>query len=163
MIRRRKSSEINARVAVAKALSAVRQSLLKVKIQERRLEMIVKRDPIARSVLENLYEVEHLLEFVSLRLETLAVTGIVPLNELKVPLKVLKKVTEVLGGSPPDILSLLSQAEEALKEAFENHIYASAPQEMFLSSTESLNRDVENILNEAKVVAEHRLEEALSR
>ncbi len=162
MIRRR-GSEINARVAVAKALSAVRQSLLKVKIQERRLEMVVKKDPIARSILENLYEVEHLLEFVSLRLETLAVTGIIPLNELKVPLKVLKKVTEVLGGSPPDILSLLSQAEEALKEAFESHMYVSTPQDMLLDSTESLNRDVENILNEAKVVAEHRLEEALSR
>ncbi len=161
---KRKESSTNIRVAVARALSSVRQSLLKVKLQERRLEITAKKDPIARKALENLYEIEHLLEFISLRLETLAVTGIIPLSELNLPLKLLKRVTEVIGGSPPDLLSLLSQAEDSLKAALEN--YSPIPEELLtepnhISRTEK--EDVETILNEARTVAERKLEEVLSR
>jgi division protein CdvB (Snf7/Vps24/ESCRT-III family) len=158
MFKRRKGKAIDARMAVAKALSLVRHTLIRVKLQERRLEYTARRDPIARRMLASLYEVEHLLEFASLRLETLAITGIIPLSELDLPLNLIRKVEEHLGGSPPDVLALLSQAEELLKGTLSSNV--SEINELLLSN-ESPRDNIEDIIKEAKVVAERRLEKLI--
>ncbi len=155
---KKKRKEVNTRIAVAKALSIVRQVLMKVKIQERRLEYSAKRDKIARKMLENLYEIEHLLEFISLRLETLAVAGIIPLSELNLPLDLLKRISDLLGGSPPDILSLLAQAEESLRKALESSTLDSTNIIDINVYEERNNTDIENIIKEAKMIAERKLE-----
>ena len=158
MLKRRR--EISTRVAVSRALSIVRQVLMKVKIHEKRLERVAKRDPIAKQMLENLYEIEHLLEFLSLRLETLAVTGIIPLSELEVPLRLMREAERSLGGSPPDILSLLGQAEEALRVALGSFTPQVNEEFMFINK-EHINNEVEDIIKEAKIVAERRLEKVV--
>lgn len=155
------SRKANVRVRVVEALNTVRQALYKARSSRRMLESLYARshDPSLMRLIEVYLKLELLLEAVALRLETVALTGVVARELVEPPLRVAREASALRDTLPPDLADLILEVDRSLAAIHD----MAAPADYYgLNLDEgNISDDVQRILREAEAVAKRRLEELI--
>lgn len=128
----------DAMIALNAAKARLRPSLVRVKSENRRGEL--------DQVEESLEKAEYLLDKLSLRLNTLIVSGVLDWKSLALIREVMKRLTS-LAVVDPSIMSYISRADDLIAKAWGDF---DIPQEPGASDLVTINDEVKKILDEAE-------------
>ena len=139
---------------------AVRYASSRLGLEVNRLRRSYERtrDPALLELLRAVLHVQTVLEILAVRLETLASIGIVVSEDLSLLRDVLAAVRSKYAGLQPMLESVLFELENATAAlAADTSLDVGAPQTPVVSE----GRGVEEVLEEARAIAESRLRELL--
>ncbi len=150
LIRRKRSRR--PKTILLEAAVTARIAATKLTMLMKRIHRLSSRDPSAAKLLRKLASLQLALEAVSLRLETLAVTGVTSVEELSAIREAVRMLTKEYSTVLPGIVSTLHELEASVTEAA-----AAANIELESASTASVGEAAARIIEEAEKVAEERL------
>ena len=159
MFWRRRRRERSRRMMILELAVAVRYASSRLGLAVNRVRNTYMRtgDPSLLTILEGLLHAQTVLEILALRLETLAAIGTLVGDDLGVIRGVLARLRDEYAGLQPMLDSVLSELENAAASvAAEAGIEAPPTVE-----GTHLSEQVSSILEEAKAVADTRLQEVL--
>ncbi len=152
---------VNPRRVLIDALAAVRRAQVEVRRAKARLSYMARQGyPLGeiRGLMENLEALDLVLERIGTRLTTILATGLLTKELLALPRELLEASSR-LEGLPPSIMEALSEVGDLL-----DSVYQAAPSQSLDHAVvveESVSREAEAILEEARSAARRRVEESL--
>jgi division protein CdvB (Snf7/Vps24/ESCRT-III family) len=158
-LRKRKSDP---RISASRALQSLRVARMHISKYTRRLQPAAQRDEHARTLLELLYKLDYLLEWVSLKLEVYIATGLNPSRTLGIAAHLLREAASLEATAPPEVLAEIMEAEENILQA----VNMVSPSDAIIvdeyeAAHGSLNNEALRVLEEAEREARRRLAERL--
>ncbi len=145
------------REGLLRAIAMIRRALAELKRAEWRARRLSQSDP---QILKYILALQLVLERVLLRLETIAVTGIITRDLLRLPLSLVKEALSEIRPPVPALSSALLEIENVL-----GHVYTilpETPESIDVTSTQAAfdSEQARAVLREALREAERRIEEA---
>ena len=141
------------RILVASALRSSRMALHQVRRARWRLE----RHEESKSLLLQLLTLEYVLERIILRLETIAVSGLVTRELLALPLALIRELEHTLGPALPEATALIEEIGSALEEAYESAAPSPSLGGLSEGIPDTVREEARLVIEEARREADKRL------